>query len=698
MKSESQQQTVDPAPPQRFAALRIFGAAFLILFLELALIRWIPANVRVVSYFSNLVLLACFLGMGVGCLLAWIRWPLVRTAPVFFVALLLLTRYFRDQQVVSLASHDQVHLWLQYTDLPPGVKQIGIPPVLSLFFATASLMFLALGHAFGRAFASLRALKAYSVDIVGSLVGTLGFAAMAWFETPPWVWFLTAGLVLAAYLGLRSWMGWVALAVYAAGTFLVYQDCGDSIWSRYYRITWTKRQFGLTVNVNASFHQMAVDMRPVNTDQPLVKRTLQKFSVPYEFVSPDRVLILGAGTGNDVVVAKNNGARHITAVEIDPAIAQLGIEQNNARPYQKDGQAEVRLVIDDARSFLKRCREQFDLIVFGTLDSQALLSGVSSLRLENFVYTRECWTEAKRLLAPGGVMATYYSVAQPWILDKLVTMSRAVYQRDPALFYFEKDQFLFNTILLQGGSAARPLPDKLRGYAADLSADPSLIPTDDWPFLYLNERRVLPDVAWVIGFGLVWTLLLAGGSQFASQRGFSPAFFLLGAGFMLLEAKGITEMSLLFGSTWTVNVMVISSILLMILLANIVITVWPVRRVEWLFAGVLICLALRGLLPIGEILQQSGPMTTVLAVLRVGAPVFFAALIFATLFSRTTMTTVALGANLVGAMAGGFSEHLSVVWGFRALDWLAFAFYSAAFLSVLAFQPRRSPPAATQLS
>ncbi len=667
----------------RYAATKIFAAAFLILFLELALIRWVPAHVRVVSYFSNLILLACFLGMGVGCLLSRIRFPLVRLAPVFLLAVLLLTRYFRDQQVVSLASHDQVHLWLQYTDLPTGVKQIGIPPVLAIFFATTCLMFVALGHAFGQAFSELKALKAYSIDILGSLAGTLGFAAMAWFQTPPWVWFAVGGLVLLAFAGMRHWSGWAAMALYCVGVFFVYQDCGDSIWSRYYRITWSKRQFGLTVNVNASFHQMAVDMRAVNTDQPFVAKTLSKFSVPYQFANPGRVLILGAGTGNDVVVARENGARHITAVEIDPAIAQLGIDQSNAHPYEHAaGGPEINLVIDDARSFLKKSREQFDLIVFGTLDSQALLSGVSSLRLENYVYTQECWNEAKRLLAPGGLMATYYSVAKPWILEKLVTMSRGVFDRDPALFYFEKDQFLFNTILLQGGSESRPLPEHLRAEAAKLVADPALIPTDDWPFLYLNERRLLPDVIWVIGFGVLWTLLLAGGAQFAAQRGFSPAFFMLGAGFMLLEAKGITEMSLLFGSTWTVNILVISAILLMILLANIVIAVRPVKRVEWLFAGILICLALRGLMPIGDLLQQSGPLQTTLAVLRVGAPVFFAALIFATLFSRTTMTTVALGANLVGAMAGGFSEHLSVIWGFRALDWLALSFYVAAYLSV----------------
>lgn len=76
------------------------------------------------------------------------------------------------------------------------------------------------------------------------------------------------------------------------------------------------------------------------------------------------------------------------------------------------------MVIDDARSFLKKSREQFDLIVFGTLDSQALLSGLSTLRLENYVYTRECFSDVRRRLAPGGLVATYYSVMKPWIVPR----------------------------------------------------------------------------------------------------------------------------------------------------------------------------------------------------------------------------------------------------------------------------------------
>ena len=68
--------------------VRIFLSSFLILFLQVALIRWMPAYVRLLAYFSNFILLACFLGIGIGCLLAgsrrtWFGWfPAIQAAVV----------------------------------------------------------------------------------------------------------------------------------------------------------------------------------------------------------------------------------------------------------------------------------------------------------------------------------------------------------------------------------------------------------------------------------------------------------------------------------------------------------------------------------------------------------------------------------------------------------------------------------------
>ena len=59
----------------------MFLASFLVLFLEVALIRWMPAYIRLLAYFSNFILLASFLGIGVGCLLAPSRRAAVRLVP-----------------------------------------------------------------------------------------------------------------------------------------------------------------------------------------------------------------------------------------------------------------------------------------------------------------------------------------------------------------------------------------------------------------------------------------------------------------------------------------------------------------------------------------------------------------------------------------------------------------------------------------
>ena len=47
--------------------LEIFSVSFLVLFLELVLIRWIGTEIRIFAYLGNLVLVVCFFGVGLGC-------------------------------------------------------------------------------------------------------------------------------------------------------------------------------------------------------------------------------------------------------------------------------------------------------------------------------------------------------------------------------------------------------------------------------------------------------------------------------------------------------------------------------------------------------------------------------------------------------------------------------------------------------
>src|ERR1700732_2718158 len=64
------------------AGWELFLISFLVLFLELACIRWLPAHVLFLTFFTNTVLLACFLGMSVGCLAAGRDWNLLLWTPV----------------------------------------------------------------------------------------------------------------------------------------------------------------------------------------------------------------------------------------------------------------------------------------------------------------------------------------------------------------------------------------------------------------------------------------------------------------------------------------------------------------------------------------------------------------------------------------------------------------------------------------
>jgi hypothetical protein len=72
------------------------------------------------------------------------------------------------------------------------------------------------------------------------------------------------------------------------------------------------------------------------------------YELPYRFVStPGDVLVVGAGTGNDVAAALRHDAQHVDAVEIDPTILGLGRQFHPEHPYDS---SRVSQHVDDARA------------------------------------------------------------------------------------------------------------------------------------------------------------------------------------------------------------------------------------------------------------------------------------------------------------------------------------------------------------
>jgi hypothetical protein len=214
-------------------------------------------------------------------------------------------------------------------------------------------------------------------------------------------------------------------------------------------------------------------------------------------------------------------------------------------------------------------------------------------------------------------------------------------------------------------------------------ADPALradLSTDDWPFFYM-PRRVYP-LSYVVVVGLILLLSLGLVRPFfrARPRPGHLGFFLLGAGFMLVETKGITELGLTFGNTWQVIGVVMAGILLMAFLANCV--------VHWLRLRSLVLpyvLLLASLL-VGLLLMQGGgflptPMGRLLAVVVLTCPLFFSGMVFSTLLRSSDDVSGAMAANLLGAMCGGLLEYNAMYFGFLFLYWVALAIYGAAFLT-----------------
>ena len=178
---------------------------------------------------------------------------------------------------------------------------------------------------------------------------------------------------------------------------------------------------------------------------------------------------------------------------------------------------------------------------------------------------------------------------------------------------------------------------------------------------------------------LFGTVLLLRNRTFGGRAKLNWYYFFLGAAFLLLEVQTVSRATLLFGMTWMVNVIVISAVLGMILLANLVAACWPKWPVWIVYAELLATIAALVLVPLDSFNLLTGTMKLVAASTFLTAPAFFAGLIFIQSFAVCTTKSQALGSNLIGALVGGLLQSLSFVTGIRSLIVLGGIFYLMVF-------------------
>ena len=128
------------------------------------------------------------------------------------------------------------------------------------------------------------------------------------------------------------------------------------------------------------------------------------------------VLVVGAGSGNDVAAALMSGARSVDAVEIDPVLYEIGKSKHPDRPYDDP---RVRVFFDDGRNFVHQEGRKYDLILYAVVDSLVLHSGYSTLRLESFLFTEQALREVRARLKPDGIFAMYNFYRQGWVVGRL---------------------------------------------------------------------------------------------------------------------------------------------------------------------------------------------------------------------------------------------------------------------------------------
>lgn len=653
---------------------QLFLVSATVLFVELLIIRWVPANVIYVGFFNNFLLIASFLGIGVGILLGRRRSDPLLPPSIALLALIAL---------VVVAKVD-----VRGSDGDPILNSAVRPQividalVMTLVVALATAVMACLATPLGPLLRSMPPLRAYAIDIGGSLAGIAAFAVLSFLATSPTVWLLIVAILLGARAALavrrNAALEAASMLAMAGVIALTFPARGSTdLWSPYYRIT-IGSILGDTpaLSVNGVPHQAM--WRADDTRKEVLYEQIYRWF-------PDRtfgdVLVIGAGSGSDTTIALRRGAAHVDAVEIDPLIAELGRRLHPDRPYDDP---RVNVHVNDGRAFLRTTDRRYDLVIFAQTDSLALVASTSNLRLDSFLFTEEAFASVREHLADDGIFLLYNQYQRTFIADRIARGLERAYGAPPLVSSYALGQDVNFAVFAAGPGIAALHGGQPPGSDAGYRRAPAATrpATDDWPFLYLEAAGVPPRFVVALAAVLAFAAAaIAGAARLArtARSGISPHFFLLGVAFLLLETRSLVTFSLLFGTTWIVNALAFFAILVSVLAAIVVTAKRPHLPVRPLYAALLAALGLAYVLPPSALLIEPAALRYFVGATVAFAPIFLANLVFAHAFRDSEEADLAFASNLLGAMAGGVLEWLALVAGYQALLLLVAAIYVAAY-------------------
>lgn len=675
--------------PQGWVSAAIVLSSAATLFLELSMIRIQGGYVQVLALLKNISLLSCFLGLGVGFVLRRSRGfslpllPILLLFQVGFLKCLYATdaykslgNPFADEGMVGLASVS-------------GFDSALVLMVVVGIFTLNALTFAPLGALSGNLMERMEGTKGYRYNLIGSILGICLFNMLSFMWLGGAFWLGVFTLLMAPFFMSWNIVSMTSMALLAGAVFVVdhsSQLLVRRIYSPYQTIELiNSAQGGGELSSNSLYYQRIIDLSDsAVVDSQKAAERRRYYDLPFRLLgSAESVLVVGSGTGNDIAAALRSNVQRVKAVEIDPVILKIGESYHPERPYSS---TRVDAEITDARAFIKRSKERFDGIIYGLLDSHALLSGRNSgLRLDSYVYTVEAFREARSLLKDRGLLVlSFVDMSRETGKKLFLMLCEAFDGQEPTVVRTAYDSSI--TFI-----AGRALSDSERLALGDFSevgvelSDPEIgadISSDDWPYFYM-PRKVYPlSYLWLWVPLLLISVALFRPALKRRNMNFDWCAFFLGASFMLIETKAFTELALVWGSTFAVTTFVLLFVLVLGIISNEIV----LRKVKisngvsfgLLFISLIAGYGLTFLSLAGIPLWAEGAVRGVIITL----PLLFAGICFSSRLERGKDVSGTMAANLLGAIFGGILEYTSMVSGFRFLYVIAFVIYGLAFLSL----------------
>ena len=682
--------------------INIIIATSLSLFLELSIIRIQSSYLHFFSFLKNISLISCFLGLGIGYAfknknLISLNWVF----PLLTIQILILF-LFSQTPISTILINPIAEQFTMGLDTARSFSHLLIIYIFIIFiFIFNALCFIPIGHLISNLMSKTYTLVSYSFNLLGSLLGIILFIIFSFLETTPVIWIIFS-LILFIMI-IRNHLKYYTLSIFSVLFLTILlsiniKDDKETIYSPYQNISvqhiaspinpiilqnghlFYQTILNLSDDLLFTRENEVLDVRIMG---PRVNKTHEKefYNLPYSIVKkkPNSILIVGSGAGNDVASANRYRIEKITAVEIDPVIVDLGNKYHPELPYKNEN---VITVIDDARNYISKTNESFDSIVYALLDSQTNLSSKGGIRLDSYVYTVEAFKEAKEKLNKDGYIFLSFFAQDEKLAFKIFRMLEIAFEKKPLVLKSDvNDRYIF----LASNSFENFNFNHLKFFKVNDKFNESFldvdISTDDWPFLYM-PKKVYPLTYLSIVIILIFSSTFFINKIFQlSKNNFSLSCFFLGAGFMLIETKSITEIAKYYGSTWLVTGLVIISILIMAFIANLLVIKRIKISINQIYFLLIFSIIIGYYLFIKQYYFFDKDYLSYIVPIFLSLPILFSGLAFSNELLKINSVPKALSSNILGAMFGGFLEYNSMYFGLSSLYLIACFLYILAFFS-----------------